>query len=75
MPDVVKLRLKPGSLALIASDGVIAETNDAWVRTLLADYSSEDTKGLAREMLQSALRQYGSGDDMTVLAVRLSERA
>ncbi len=75
MPDIVKLRMKPGSMALIASDGVIAETNDDWLRTLLADYTSTDTKTLARDALQAALKQYGSGDDMTVLAMRVESRA
>ena len=74
MPDVVRLRLKPGSLAIIASDGVIAETNDEWIRDLLADYGSEDTKELAKATMQAALKQYGRGDDMTVLAVRLAAR-
>ncbi|MBR1497663.1 MAG: SpoIIE family protein phosphatase [Oscillospiraceae bacterium] len=74
-PDVVRLRLKPGSMALIASDGVVAETNDAWLRTLLGQYEGADTKALAREALQMALRQYGCGDDMTVLAMRVDNRA
>lgn len=75
MPDVVRLRLKPGTLAIVASDGVIAETNDAWVRTLLGEYETEDVKELARLTLQTALDKYGSGDDMTVLAVRIAGRA
>ena len=74
-PDVVRLRLRPGSMALIASDGVIAETNDAWLRTLLGEYEGADTKALARETLQTALKQYGCGDDMTVLAMRVDNRA
>ena len=74
-PDMVKLRLKPGGMALIASDGVIAETDDGWVRKLLGAYEGEDTKALARDTLQSALKKYGCGDDMTVLAVRLDNRA
>ncbi|MBR1659878.1 MAG: SpoIIE family protein phosphatase [Oscillospiraceae bacterium] len=74
-PDVVRLRLRPGSMALIASDGVIAETNDAWLRTLLGEYEGADTKALARETLQAALKQYGCGDDMTVLAMRVDNRA
>ena len=75
MPDVVRLRLKPDTLAIIASDGVIAETDDGWIRTLLAEFDGEDTKSLARETLQTALHQYGRGDDMTVLAVRIAGRA
>ena len=75
LPDTVHLRLKPGSVALIASDGVIAETNDDWLRALLSKSDGKDTKALAKETLQTALRQYGCGDDMTVLALRLDHRA
>lgn len=74
MPDIVKMRLKPGGLALIASDGVIAETNDAWMRTLLTEFDGTDAKLLARQALQTAYSLYGAGDDMTVLAVRLEKR-
>ena len=75
MPDMVKLRLKPGSFALIASDGVIAGTDDAWLRTLLGEYNATDTKALARDALEAALKQYGCEDDMTVLAMYLENRA
>lgn len=74
LPDIVKMRLKPGGIALIASDGVIAETNDAWMRTLLTEYEDGDAKQLARQALQTAYSLYGAGDDMTVLAVRLEKR-
>lgn len=73
-PDVTKLRLKPGSVALIASDGVLAETKDQWIRTLLAEHDVSDTKALARDALQFALKQYGRSDDMTVLAVKMESR-
>lgn len=75
MPDMVKMRLKPGSLALVASDGVIAETNDAWMRELLTGFEGNDAKLLARQALQTAYSRYGAGDDMTVLAVRIEKRA
>ena len=74
LPDIVRLRMRPGAVALIASDGVIAETNDEWIRKLLAENDCSDTKALARETLQQALRQYGCSDDMTVLAVKMEER-
>jgi len=74
LPDIVKMRLKPGGIALIASDGVIAETNDTWMRTLLTEYEDGDAKQLARQALQTAYSLYGAGDDMTVLAVRLEKR-
>ena len=73
-PDVVKLRLHPGNIALIASDGVIAETNDNWIRKLLSETETDNMKLLAKETLKSALKQYGASDDMTVLAVRLEKR-
>ena len=75
LPDVIKMRLHPGNLALIASDGVIAEKNDAWLRKLLSESEGDNMKHLARETLKAALRQYGCTDDMTVLAVRVGQRS
>lgn len=75
LPDIVRMRLKPGSIALVASDGVIAETNDAWMRTLMSGFDGTDAKMLARQALQTAYNLYGAGDDMTVLAVRIEKRA
>lgn len=75
MPDIVRMHLKPGGIAIIASDGVIAETNDAWVRTLITQFDGGDAKELARQALQTAYSLYGAGDDMTVLAVKLEKRA
>ncbi len=74
LPDIVKMRLSPGCLAVIASDGVIAETNDAWLRKLLAGTDTENMKDLAKETLRCALRLYGQSDDMTVLTVRVDQR-
>ena len=74
MPDVVKMRLHPGNIALIASDGVLAESNDSWIRKLLSDADTDNMKLLARETLKTALKQYGASDDMTVLAVRVEKR-
>ena len=73
-PDVVRMRLEPGCTAVIASDGVIAETEDAWIRELMAgDFT--DMKGLARTVLREAEKRYGAADDMTAIALRLEERA
>lgn len=73
-PDVVRMRLKPGSTAIIASDGVICDNNDKWLREVL-DSATDDMKLLARDTLREAERVYGSADDMTVLAVRVETRA
>lgn len=72
-PDIVRMRLRPGSTAVIASDGVIADTEDNWLKELLSkDY--EDMKGLARSVLKAAETLYGANDDMTVVTVRVEER-
>lgn len=42
-PDVVRMKLKPGSTAIIASDGVVGDENDAWIKELLAQ-EKEDMK-------------------------------
>lgn len=74
-PDVVRMRLKPGCVALIASDGVLAEENDVWLREMLSAYPETDMKKLAHQALQAAVKQYGCEDDMTVLAVRVDRRS
>lgn len=73
-PDTVRLRLRPGSTAVIASDGVIADTDDEWLKTLL-NKGFGDMKGLARSVLKEAEELYGVSDDMTVVTVRVEERA
>ncbi len=72
-PDVVRMRLKPGCTALIATDGVIADRDDEWVHSLLLT-SFEDMKSLARSVLREAESLYGANDDMTVISVRVEER-
>ena len=72
-PDVVRMRLKPGCTAVIATDGVIADAEDEWLRNLLLQ-GSDDMKGLARAVLKQAEELYGALDDMTVVTVRVEER-
>lgn len=73
-PDIVRMRLKPGNVAVIASDGVVAEGNDKWLRAIMLQDDGTDTKALAKETLRAAIKQYGCEDDMTVLAVRVDAR-
>lgn len=72
-PDIVRMRLKPGCTALIASDGVIADAEDEWLKSLL-NRGFDDMKALARAALKEAEKQYGANDDMTVVTVRVEER-
>ena len=74
MPDIVRMKLKPGSLALVASDGLLVEEDDTWLREMLSSWQGRDTKALASETLKNAVKQYGCEDDMTVLAVSIEKR-
>ena len=74
-PDTVRMHLRPGNVAVIASDGVVSGADDGWLRALLADCEDEDMKALARLVLRRACEESGEGDDMTVLAVRVDARA
>ena len=73
-PDVVRMKLSPGCTAIIASDGVIADGDDEWVKTMLLR-GGEDMKSLAKNTLREAERLYGGSDDMTVVTLRVEERA
>ncbi|MBE6969101.1 MAG: hypothetical protein E7442_03130 [Ruminococcaceae bacterium] len=73
-PDMVRMDLKPGGIAIIASDGVLTRRSDGWLRDLLLRFEGEDTRELARRVLREAMGQNGCSDDMTVLAVRMEER-
>ncbi len=74
-PDVVRMRLKPGSVAVVASDGVITGESDRWLREMMLASEGGDMKTLARQVLKRAEAEGGAADDMTVLAMRVDERA
>ena len=68
------MRLKPGSVAVIASDGVVSDGKDLWLRNLLEQADDTDMKALASQVVQSAVREYGRNDDMTALAIKVEVR-
>ena len=73
-PDVMHMHLKPGSVAVIASDGVVSDGKDLWLRKLLEKTTADDMKTLAGSVIRSAVREYGRNDDMTALAVKVEVR-
>ena len=72
-PDVVRMRLRPGSTAVIASDGVLVDAEDDWLKSLMMR-GLDDMKELARTTLKEAEKLYGAGDDMTVVTIRVEQR-
>ena len=75
LPDMLSLRLEPGSFAAISSDGLLTGEDDTWLRGILAGYTGTDAKELARLILEAAMEQSDCQDDMTVLTIFLEERA
>lgn len=74
-PDVVRMKLRPGNVALIASDGVLAEDNDQWLRDVLAESDGQEMRALSLHALESARERFGGSDDMTAMAIRVEARA
>jgi len=74
-PDELHMHLKPGSVAVIASDGVISDGHDDWLRRLLSDSDDGDMKTLAGSVVRAAIREYGRSDDMTALALKVEVRS
>ena len=73
-PDVMRMKMKPGSVAVIASDGIVSDGKDLWLRELLEASDGVDMKSLAGSVVQTAVREYGRNDDMTALAVKVEVR-
>ena len=73
-PDTVRMRLSPGALAVVASDGVLADEEDDWLKPLL-EQESGDMRALAKLVLREAEKRFGASDDMTVVTVHVEERA
>lgn len=74
-PGMIRERLMPGDVLLMASDGVMDAAGDAALEALLAD-APRDMPLLARRALGAARSACAQDcrDDMTVLCLRLSER-
>ena len=70
-PDLTRLRLEPGSAAVILSDGA---ARAAVVRQKLMESRPGGMKALAGEILTDAAARAGWEDDMTVLALSLERR-
>ncbi len=71
----VSAKLQPGSMCVLLSDGVTASGDDRWLRKRIQEFDAAgEPNALARCVLDGALEMSAAADDMTVIAVRLSER-
>lgn len=73
-PDQLKMELKPGSAAVIVSDGVTAGNDDAWLCEAIAKFEGDEPKVLASEIIETAIAKNGTEDDMTVITIFVAER-
>lgn len=73
-PDRTELTMKAGSVAVIVSDGVSADRDDEWLCRIISDSEWDSPRALARAIVEKAAVLHGASDDMTVLAVAISER-
>ena len=73
-PDTFSLSLDAGDCVLLVSDGVTTGKEDGWVRGLLAGFDGLSPQALAAQVLRESGGRSGSGDDRTVVAIKLDVR-
>lgn len=73
-PDAFTLALDAGDCVVLVSDGVTTGREDRWLRQLLADFDGISPQALAADILKESGLRSGSGDDRTVIAVKLDVR-
>lgn len=69
----VPIRMGPGDLFVLVSDGICDGSDDGWLRTLVQQHSKETPKELAARLVVAAAER-GSNDDLTALVCRLEHR-
>ncbi len=74
-PDAFQMALNAGDCVLLVSDGVTTGRDDRWVRRLLAEFDGLSPQELAGRVLKESGGRTGSGDDRTVIAIKLDVRA
>ena len=75
-PDHVKMELKPGSVAVMVSDGIVSGADDGWLEDKLMDFAGgENPRDLSKAIIDEAVEKSGKEDDMTVIAIQVSKRA
>ena len=73
-PDAFPLSLDAGDCVLLVSDGVTTGKDDRWLRKLLAEFDGLSPQALAAQVLKESGRSDRSGDDRTVIAIKLDVR-
>lgn len=70
--DRFTLRLAPGDLVLMVSDGICGSGEDGWLLERLRGFSGDSPRQLAAQLITQSPQ--GATDDRTALVVRLEKR-
>lgn len=73
-PDAFPLTLDAGDCVVLVSDGVATGKDDGWLRQLLTDFDGLSPQELAGRILKDSGERMGTGDDRTVMVLKLDVR-
>ena len=62
-PDITRVRLEPGSFAVMVSDGVADPGEDGWLQALLSQWNGEEPQELAGAIMEESVRRQKARDD------------
>lgn len=71
LPDSTTLPLSPGDCVLLISDGFADSSSDAWLQTLLSQWSGETLHSLASALMAASADRSGKADDASLLLLQL----
>ena len=74
-PDHFDLSLEAGDCVVLVSDGVTTGKEDRWLRKLLGEFDGVSPQALAARILQGSDLRDRSGDDRTVIVIKLDVRS
>lgn len=70
----IKVEIKPGDHVIMLSDGIAEDGDDApWLLLLLGEPPKKDLNEYAEKILEEAIKNSKSNDDMTVCVLRIEE--
>ena len=73
-PDVTTLRLEPGDMVLLVSDGVAGGGEDQWLRDMFSAFEGDSPKDLACALIDGSDGKEVGPDDRTALVLRFSRQ-
>ena len=73
-PEQYSIKLRPGELIVMVSDGVTQGADDAWLCKLLSKLEKPCARELAKNIVNCAAEFFGDDDDMTAIVIFVEER-